>query len=538
MVDDDAEAVPPQDGAEEVEDQEVEDNFAWNERIETEETRRYRAEWERESAWMKSTDDIFVASKAGLLERVKTLVAKDPTSVNHRYFDATPLYYACMAGHFEVCQYLLQQGASCAEDTFDGDRCLYGALNDKIRALLREYSQRKTLVLTPLGEDIAKLQTDKKYVDIKVVVGEEEFLCHRFILASRVPLFARHLCHWGPWYAKERVQLAESDSAPAFSALLRFVYTDVLECAALHVDALIDLCDKVGLSKLSRQAKLESFLLRKVPTLPPADDNSRRREKRPEDKIVQKLYPVGMTLAKNLGRGFIVQTHLAEHTLQCADETFRVHECVVFTRCSYLANLLKEDTRNAFSDTSVTKAYPPNILHCALMFLYTGGKGCSEVLFGSQNGQDISKERNDLIGVLDIGNAYLLPGLSDWAAHMLVARHLIDRSNVWEWLDLTFIYPSAALREVCFSVIGEAMVNDELQGKSIKPVVEALAMFLQASCESDAEKKDYFIAEIREAFVEALPADVPIERRDAITDDFEEVLGFTDAHQLQKINQH
>ncbi|KAG7252481.1 hypothetical protein CRUP_011207, partial [Coryphaenoides rupestris] len=42
-------------------------------------------------------------------------------------------YYACLCGHEELVQYLLAHGAKCEANTFDGERCLYGSLNDSIR---------------------------------------------------------------------------------------------------------------------------------------------------------------------------------------------------------------------------------------------------------------------------------------------------------------------------------------------------------------------------------------------------------------------
>ena len=43
-------------------------------------------------------------------------------------FFSTPLYYACLCGHLEVVQYLLDNGARCDASSFDGERCIYGAL--------------------------------------------------------------------------------------------------------------------------------------------------------------------------------------------------------------------------------------------------------------------------------------------------------------------------------------------------------------------------------------------------------------------------
>lgn len=76
-------------------------------------------------------------------------------------WDSTPLYYACLCGHEEMVKYLLDNGkeircnqcdfkglfllfkfklgAKCDLQSFDGERCQYGALTNKIRDILREY---------------------------------------------------------------------------------------------------------------------------------------------------------------------------------------------------------------------------------------------------------------------------------------------------------------------------------------------------------------------------------------------------------------
>lgn len=40
-----------------------------------------------------------------------------------------------------LCKLIFPTGAKCEANTFDGERCLYGALNDTIRRVLKEYKQ-------------------------------------------------------------------------------------------------------------------------------------------------------------------------------------------------------------------------------------------------------------------------------------------------------------------------------------------------------------------------------------------------------------
>ena len=108
----------------------------------------------------------------------------------------TPKGKASLCGHFEVVQLLLESGALCERDTFQGERCLYNALNDRIRNLLLSYDYSKsTNPLQPLASHITSLLTRKhpQTSDILVATDGEAFRLHKFVLSARSPYFARKL---------------------------------------------------------------------------------------------------------------------------------------------------------------------------------------------------------------------------------------------------------------------------------------------------------------------------------------------------------
>ncbi|KAJ5110096.1 hypothetical protein N7532_002741 [Penicillium argentinense] len=135
-----------------------------------------------------------------------------------------PIVQASLCGHYEVARLLLESGALCERDTFQGERCLYNALNDRIRNLLLEYDYSKsTDPLQPLAAHIASLLTRESPVtaDIVVSAAEESIHLHKFILAARSPYFRGKLSA-AP--ESKTWKLPSHIPPQAFGAAIRYLY--------------------------------------------------------------------------------------------------------------------------------------------------------------------------------------------------------------------------------------------------------------------------------------------------------------------------
>ncbi|KAK8102704.1 BTB/POZ domain-containing protein [Apiospora sp. TS-2023a] len=204
--------------------------------------------------------ELLLACRRGDLKRTQELISAGVNINGKDKFDYTPLIIASLCGHFELVQLLLESGALAERDTFQGERCIYNALNDKIRNLLLRYDYSKsTDPLQPWAAHLTSLLTKEspKTSDIEVTAATETIQLHKFIISARSPYFQRKLAD-----APETTtwKLPQTIPVESFHVVMRYVYLgdiprDIVRPWSSHSEEEI----LAGIDKISKQLEVDKL---------------------------------------------------------------------------------------------------------------------------------------------------------------------------------------------------------------------------------------------------------------------------------------
>lgn len=113
-------------------------------------------------------------------------------------------------------------------NTFQGERCVYNALNDKIRDLLLQYDfSKSTDPLQAWSAHITSLLSRDKprTSDISLLADSHSFALHKFLLSARSPYFRKKLAA-AP--GTETWRLPSSLPIESFRIVMKYLYLDEL----------------------------------------------------------------------------------------------------------------------------------------------------------------------------------------------------------------------------------------------------------------------------------------------------------------------
>ncbi|KAK6956227.1 hypothetical protein Daesc_001500 [Daldinia eschscholtzii] len=189
--------------------------------------------------------ELLEACRRGDLKRTQELISAGVNINGKDKFDYTPL---------------IVSGALAERDTFQGERCIYNALNDKIRNLLLKYDYSKsTDPLQPWAAHISALLTRDapKTSDITLIAASESFELHKFLLSARSPYFRRKLTE-APEI--ETWKLPQSIPVESFKVVLRYLYLG--DIPKELVDARSNSSEEevlTGIDKISKQLEIDKL---------------------------------------------------------------------------------------------------------------------------------------------------------------------------------------------------------------------------------------------------------------------------------------
>ncbi|PKS09543.1 hypothetical protein jhhlp_004160 [Lomentospora prolificans] len=200
------------------------------------------------------------ACRRGDLKTCQELISAGVNINGRDRFDYTPLIIASLCGHYELVELLLESGALAERNTFQGERCVYNALNNKIRNLLLQYDFSKST--DPLQAWSAHLNAllsrdTPRTSDIAVISNGQAFGLHKFLLFSRSPYFERKLSSTP---ATETWKIQPSIPIEAFRIVIQFLYLqevprDLLDANSINTEEEV----LKGIDKITKDLEIDTL---------------------------------------------------------------------------------------------------------------------------------------------------------------------------------------------------------------------------------------------------------------------------------------
>ncbi|KAI9172333.1 BTB/POZ domain-containing protein [Paramyrothecium foliicola] len=231
--------------------------------------------------------------------------AHPPRSPRLENMPLTETLKASLCGHYELVQLLLESGALAERNTFQGERCIYNALNDRIRNLLLKYDFSKSsdpYVYWSTHISTLLTRSSPQTSDISLIAGSHSFELHKFLLSSRTPYFGKKLeaqPDTATW------KLAPTIPVEAFEIVLRYIYLGDVPKDLVPSGAHVTEEEVIkGLDKISKQLEVEQLWEAIM-----AGSDRRLARQRYQDEVARALAQITDFFERNvLGHKMVVDT--------------------------------------------------------------------------------------------------------------------------------------------------------------------------------------------------------------------------------------
>ncbi|XP_028398394.1 ankyrin repeat and BTB/POZ domain-containing protein 1-like isoform X2 [Dendronephthya gigantea] len=365
-------------------------------------------------------------------------------------------------------------GSRCEANTFDGERCLYGALTDNIRRILQRYNAINSNCMRRESYDefLRRAFEQGTFGDIFFVVGGETIPAHRVILAARSTYFAEML--QTKWQEKMVFFPTMAEFNPQqFRNMLKYLYTGKLDVPFEECESYFNLARQFHFWQLmqlikSRLEKAKTFHASKrgfvrvtMISIDPAmeekslkDDFTKLTEVAlPEPFRSQQLPEVSMCISQLLGDVDYEFQNL-QNFLSFSDVCFDVQNyefyCnkVFFCHRSDYFKALFEFSETAASNQDLQEDdcritindVTPDVFSIVVTYLYI-------------DEAEIPCNFDDIYNVICAAEMYLLKGLKRLCAKAMIK--ILDVSNVVEVVRISRTFSVPRLESECCRFIAE-----------------------------------------------------------------------------------
>lgn len=379
-------------------------------------------------------------------------------------WDSTPLYYACLCGHEELVQYLLASGAKCEANTFDGERCMYGSLNDGVRRILKNYKCVSVRAMQREGFNycLHMLLEQGQFSDVKFLVHGQVFPAHKCILSARSEYFTRMF--ETKWNGKNLITLKHPLVNPAaFRAILQYFYTGRMDIDITLVEDCRRLAKQCKMSALIEELQnkckqVYEFVSNKPGVCVKVLSLESTSHSLQEDMAQLADCAVPPDLRVGFGE---LPFNRVDHFPTCPDVCFRVqgydflcHKAFFCGRSDYFKALVEDH----FSEGEQLQSQPStpaitlhdishDIFISVMYYIYT---------------DDTQLTADNVLDVLCVADMYLLPGLKRICGKSLAQA--VCKDNVVQMWKIAKLFHLSRLEDYCTEYMAKFI--DQLVGRA------------------------------------------------------------------------